>query len=217
MCTGDSNKNEVAVATRDKYYSPSKEKVDDSLHPLVQPPPSSSPPNNPLHLKRPILDTVLHPPPKGIFHNSSFNPNARVAQNYSIVEDLAHAHSAMSALKVLQSCPTQWKALLKEIGGIYPTDTNLIIFDLEDHIPRLPPQSTFQIQVIMENKNICQTIIDEEALTCVMFITCWKSIGSPALTKSHNTLKYFKGTGLLAANPFFFITLKKLPTPLAVS
>jgi hypothetical protein len=101
----------------------------------------------------------------------------------------------MSALEVLQSCPAQWKALLKAIGGIDPTDTNLIIFDLEDHIPRLPPQLAFQIQVVVENKNICRTVIDEGASTCVMSVTCWKSIGSPPLTESHNTLKAFNGSG----------------------
>jgi hypothetical protein len=69
---------------------------------------------------------------------SSFNPHARATQNYSILEDLAQAPSMMSALEVLQSCPTQRKALLKAIGGIDPTNTNLIIFDLQDHIPRLP-------------------------------------------------------------------------------
>jgi hypothetical protein len=51
MCTGDSKKNEVAVATRAKDYSPSKEKVDDLPPSLVQPPPPTSPPNGPLHLK----------------------------------------------------------------------------------------------------------------------------------------------------------------------
>jgi hypothetical protein len=101
----------------------------------------------------------------------------------------------MSALEVLQSYPTQRKELLKAIGGIDPTDTNLIIFDLEDHIPRIPPQLAFQIQVIVEHKNICRTIIDEGASTCVMSITCWKAISSPTLTKSHNTLKAFNGTG----------------------
>jgi hypothetical protein len=101
----------------------------------------------------------------------------------------------MSALEVLQSCPIQRKALLKAIGGIDPTDTNLIIFDLEDHIPRLPPQLAFQIQVIVSDKNICRTVIDEGASTCVMSITCWKSIGSPPLTESHNTLKAFNGSG----------------------
>jgi hypothetical protein len=97
----------------------------------------------------------------------------------------------MSSLEVLQSCPLQRKALFKAIGGIKPTDTNLIIFDLEDHIPQLPPQITFQIQVIVSDKKICRTVVDEGALTCVMRITCWKAIGSPPLTKSHHMLKSF--------------------------
>jgi hypothetical protein len=84
-----------------------------------------------------------------------FNPHARAAQNYSIVEDLVQAPSAMLALKFLQSFPTQRKVLLKAIGGIDPTDTNLLIFDLEDHILRIPPQLEFQIQVVVKNKNIC--------------------------------------------------------------
>jgi hypothetical protein len=50
----------------------------------------------------------------------------------------------MSDLKVLQSFPTERRALLKAISGIDPTDTNLIIFDLEDHIPRLPPHNTLK-------------------------------------------------------------------------
>jgi hypothetical protein len=100
----------------------------------------------------------------------------------------------MLALKVLQSCPIQRKALLKSIGGIDPTNTNLIIFYLEDHIPRLPPQLAFQIQVIVSDKNTCRIVIDEDASTCVMSITCWKDIGSPLLIESHNTLKTFNGS-----------------------
>jgi hypothetical protein len=100
----------------------------------------------------------------------------------------------MSAIEVLQSCPTQRKALLKAISGIDLTDTNLIIFDLEDHIPRLPPQLAFQIQVIVSEKNICRTVIDEGASTCVMSVTCWKAISSPSLTEYHNTLKAFNGS-----------------------
>jgi hypothetical protein len=30
---------------------------------------------------------------------------------------------------------------------------------------------------------------------CVMFVTCWKSIGSPPLIESHNTLKAFNNSG----------------------
>jgi hypothetical protein len=89
MCSRDAKKNKVAVTTQAKDYSPSKEKVYDSPPLLVQPPPPTSPPNVPLHLERLSLDIVLCPPLKGIVLNSSINPHARVAQNYSIVEDLA--------------------------------------------------------------------------------------------------------------------------------
>jgi hypothetical protein len=126
---------------------------------------------------------------------SAFNPHAHAAQNYSIVEDLAQAPLAMSALEVLQSCPTQRKALLKDIGGIEPTDMNLIVFDLDDHIPRLPPHLAFQIQVVVSDKNICRTVIDEGASTCVMSFAYWKAIGSPPLNESQNTLKAFNGSG----------------------
>jgi hypothetical protein len=187
MCTDDSMKDNVALTTRAKDYTPSKEKVDDFPPDMVQPSPPNPPTNIPLHLERPSLDTVLRPS-KGVVKKSTFNPHARAAQNYSIVEDLAQAPSAMSALEVLQSCPAQRRALLKAIGGIDPTDTNLIVFNLEDHIPRLPPQLAFQIQVIVTDKSICQTVIDEGAYTCVMSFTCWKAIGSPPLQESQNTL-----------------------------
>jgi hypothetical protein len=101
----------------------------------------------------------------------------------------------MSALEVLQSCPAQRRVLLKAIGGIDPIDTNLIVFNLEDHIPRLPPQLAFQIQVVVTDKSIFQTVIDEGASTCVMSFTCWKAIGSPPLNESQNTLRAFNGLG----------------------
>jgi hypothetical protein len=143
MCTGDSKQNNVALMTRAKDYSLSQEKVDDLPPSLVQPSPMTPPTNGPLHLERSSLDTVLRPPQKGVIRKLSFNPHAHATQNYNIVEDLAQAPSAMSALEVLQTCLAQRKALLKAIGGIDPMDTNLIVFDLEDHIPRLPPQLAF--------------------------------------------------------------------------
>jgi hypothetical protein len=66
MCTGDSKKNNIALTTRAKDYSPSKEKVDDLPPSLVQPSLTNPPTNGPLHLERPSLDTVLGPPPKGV-------------------------------------------------------------------------------------------------------------------------------------------------------
>jgi hypothetical protein len=43
-----------------------------------------------------------------------------------------------------------------------------------------------------------------------MSITCWKSIGSPALTQSHNTLKPFNGTGFkpYGVLPSLYISLE---------
>ena len=61
---------------------------------------------NPLHIDNPTSDHVVRPPKASIKH-TTHNPNARAAQNYSVVEDLAQAPCAMSILEVLQSCPVQ--------------------------------------------------------------------------------------------------------------
>ena len=58
------------------------------------------------------------------------NPNARAAQNYSIVEDLAQIPCAMSALEVLQLCPTQRSSLLSEIGAVDPKNSLVLTFDI---------------------------------------------------------------------------------------
>jgi hypothetical protein len=171
MCTGDSKKNDITLTTRAKDYSSSKEKVDAIPPSLVEPSPMTPPTNSPLHLEWTSLDTILCPPPKGVVQKLDFNPHAHAAHNYNIVKDLDQASFTMSALEVLKSCPIQQNAF-KAIGGIDPTDTNLIIFDLEDHIPRLPPQLTFQIQVIVSDKNICRIVIDEGASMYIMSITC---------------------------------------------
>ena len=73
--------------------------------------------------------------PKGGVHKSTFNPRAKVAQNYNIVEDLAQSPSAMSTLEVPQNCPSQKQALLSVIGGIEPTDSNLVSFNHKGYDP----------------------------------------------------------------------------------
>jgi len=90
-------------------------------------------------------DLVVKLPAKGILRKSAFNPHVRAAQNYNIFEDLAISPLAMSALEVLQSCPTQRKLLLSTIGVVDIQDSNLIIFDLENSTPRLSHQIAFQI------------------------------------------------------------------------
>ena len=53
--------------------------------------------------------------------------------------------------------------------------------------------------MIVSDKNICRTVINEGASTCVISITCWKAIDSPSLNESHNTLKAFNGSSF---NPY---------------
>jgi len=92
--------NNFFVATRSKDYPPPEK-------PLVEKDttdvPSSSTPSNfgPLHIKKPSTDSIVRPPPKGVFRKSSYNLNAKASQHYNIVKDLAQAPSTMSALKVL--------------------------------------------------------------------------------------------------------------------
>jgi hypothetical protein len=66
MCTGDSKKNDITLTTRAKYYSSSKEKVDEIPPSLVQPSPTTPPNNSLVHIERPSLDIVLFPPPKSV-------------------------------------------------------------------------------------------------------------------------------------------------------
>ena len=57
-------------------------------------------------------------PPKSTIQKDVFNTNARAAQFYNVVEDIAQAPCAMSTLEVLQSCPTQHKNLLTTLGAV---------------------------------------------------------------------------------------------------
>jgi hypothetical protein len=112
----------VAISTRAKNYdSPEGDS-------LPKDPPSTTPPNGPLTLEKPTIEPALHPP-KGVLRRTTHNPNARATQHYSIVEYLSQAPCAMSALEVLQSFPMQRKSLLSSIGGIDPTESNVISFD----------------------------------------------------------------------------------------
>lgn len=88
----------------------------------------------------PIIPELTIKPPKGVVHKSTFNPRARAAQNYNIVEDLAQSPSAMSTLEVLQNCPSQRQALLSTINGIDLTDSNLVSFNHKGYEPQLPAQ-----------------------------------------------------------------------------
>ena len=42
-------------------------------------------------------------------------------------------------------------------------------------------------------KIICCTVLDEGSSTLVMYLSCWRAIGSPDINHSHTTLKDFNG------------------------
>ena len=109
----------VGIVTRSQDYGTNnpvdgKEAESSNSNPSTTPPPRSTP----LQIEKPNPNLVTKLPAKGIFRKSTFNPCAKGAQNYNIVEDLAIAPSTMSALEVLQSCPAQCKLLLFVIGAI---------------------------------------------------------------------------------------------------
>lgn len=95
----------VRIATRSQYYG-SKRPVDGKEAESSHSNPSTSTPGfDPQQIEKTKPDLVIKPPAKSILRNLAFNPHARAAQNYNIVEDLVVSPSAMSALEVPQSCP----------------------------------------------------------------------------------------------------------------
>jgi hypothetical protein len=143
-----------------------------------------------------MVDPMPHIP-KGVLKWTSHNLNARVAQNYSIVEYLAQTPCAMSALEVLQSFPSQRNALLSALGASESSNSLSIMFDTSNVKPHLPYHVAFQIVVVYTmkscSKNIFRTVVDEGASTCVMSLSCWRAIGSPELAPSPTFLMTFDG------------------------
>ena len=83
---------DVSVQTQAKNYEASENE------PKCKEPLATS--TNPLQIEKPTSYLVLRPP-KASIKRATHNPNARAAQNYSIVEYLAQAPCAMSTLEVL--------------------------------------------------------------------------------------------------------------------
>lgn len=72
------------------------------------------------------------------------NPhNSKAITSYSVIDDLTQSPSTISALEVLQTCPTQWKSILYELGAIDPSDSRLMAFDLDNASAWLPPIIAF--------------------------------------------------------------------------
>jgi hypothetical protein len=153
-------------------------------------------PSLPLQIEKTLGETITRIP-KGAFKKASHNPNARAAQKYSVVEDLSQTPCAMFSLEVLQSFPSQRKALLTSLGSTETCNPSTIMLDTTDLKPHLPYHIAFQIVVDYPTKiftqNIFYTVVDEDASTCVMSLACWKVVGQPILSPSPTLLTAFDG------------------------
>jgi hypothetical protein len=153
-------------------------------------------PSLPLQIEKTLGETMTRIP-KGAFKKASHNPNARAAQNYSVVEDLSQTPYAMSALEVLQSFPSQRKALLAALGSTETCNPGTIMLDTTDLKPCMPYHVAFQIVVAYPTKtftwNIFCMVVDEGTSTCAMSLACWKAIGQPILSPSPTLLTAFDG------------------------
>jgi hypothetical protein len=182
MLKGDAH---IATRTHDYGMPNTSEKGKEAENPPL-----------PLQIEKTLGETMTHIP-KGAFKKASHNPNARATQNYSVVEDLSQTPCAMSTLEVLQSCPSQRKALLAALGSAETCNSGTIMLDTTDLKPRLPYHVAFQIVVAYTTKtftrNIFRTVVDEGASTCVMSLACWKAIGQPILSPSPTLLTAFDG------------------------
>jgi hypothetical protein len=159
----------------------------------------------PLQIERPVSDLVLRPP-KALIKHVTHNPNAKAAQNYNIVEDLAQAPYAMF---VLEAFPMQRSTLLSILGVQDPSNLNIISFYTQGK-PWLPPHVPIQTHVAYKGINIRRMVVDEGASTCVMSLSCWKGLGSPEIVPSQSMLKSFDGHvfkphGIV---PTFLVTLR---------
>jgi hypothetical protein len=197
------------VTTRENSYD--MPPCDRSKVKAIDQPSSSTPPpsSNPLQIKKLIFNATLCLP-NNIIRKVTFNPNAHAAQNYNIIQDLAQAPCAMSALKVLQHYPSQRRTLLSPIGSLDSEELNLITFNLDYFKERESHNLAFQIQVLVGEKHIHRNFLDDGASNCVMSFPCWRALSYLTLTSSLTTLKAFDGHGFQPHGllQYFSMTLK---------
>ena len=74
----------VSLNTRSHSYDPPMENKPDDF-PSKKNSTSTPPPNNGLHIEKPIPEAIFCPPKGTNLHKSIINPNARAAQYYNIV------------------------------------------------------------------------------------------------------------------------------------
>jgi len=104
--------------------------------------------------------------PKSVYRRALHNPNAIVAPNYSVVEDIAQTPCSMSTLEVLQNFPSQQNAFISALGYLDSSNAHIVKFDVFEVKARLLYHVDFQINVVHATKTIGRTVVREGELNC---------------------------------------------------
>ena len=99
----------------------------------------------------------------------------------------------MSALEVLQTCPSQRNSLLSSLGVSDDISSSMIKFETHGIQPYLHYYVSILIHVECLNNTIMRTVIDKGASASVMSFSCWNGLGSPMLSQFSNMLAAFDG------------------------
>jgi hypothetical protein len=170
MCTGGSKKNDITLSTRAKDYSSSKEKVDVIPPSLLQPSPTTHTYQQSSSSRTTKSKYNPSPSSKGCHSKIRFQSSCTCCPELQNCRrsgpNTVHDVSPQSTLEF--SYKTE--GTVERYWWNQPYGYKFNNFYLEDHIPRLPPQLAFQIQVIVSDKNICRTIIDEgpRCVSCIL-------------------------------------------------
>ena len=90
----------------------------------------------------------------------------------------------MSALEVLQSCPSQRKYFLSALGVNDDNSSFIIKFETMGLQPHFPYYVSLLIHVECLNMTVKCTVIDEGVVASMMYLSCWRCLGSLELSKS---------------------------------
>ena len=99
----------------------------------------------------------------------------------------------MSMLEVLQTCPPQRTDLLSNLGVNDDNSSSIIKFETMGVQPRFSYYMSLLIHGEYLNMTFKCTVIDEGAAASVMYLSCWKGLGSPKLSQSATMLTTFDG------------------------
>lgn len=121
------------------------------------------------------------------------NSHAKDTHNFSVVDNLEKSSIYMYMLEVLQTWPSQKKALLTTLGVIYPSYYHLMTFDIDQSTPKFPSSFVFQIPDTIKNMCIYCYAIHEGTSTCVISTKIWKDLVSPTLVPSNIPHRSYDG------------------------